>query len=578
MKRILFLSLVLALLTLAANPSPQAQAPVPWQTLAPGIEFYKFKIPASDKALGPNEVFVARMDRSRRDVTLDTSLANARLNNKTPSGVYSWEPISRQVQRYQGALNYWGGSWGGRNNVVVAINGYYHEDKSNGKDTSMPERGQVQSGWYVKRYYDFQLDKLKSGGSGFVWTLDGEAFIGSCVRHYPPAQSFIHPNDDPEGKKFQGINELPEYRPANSLILYTPQFGSQTPEADTYDVLVEMHSPTLIQASSSEVVTGTVKGIYEGGDVPLPFAHVVFSASGDRIGPMQRLNIQPGDVISVTQKVDHFVSGCSGPVHTEEKTFARAYASLGTDFHFLQNGQVMPYSNEYEKQAGYRQPRTAIAFNDRYIFFIVVDGYHQGVSEGMTIEELGRFARDYLGATEAAALDSGTSSTFVINGQTVNNYVCNANWHRKNPDCNPQPSPQEEPVDPLVYPGSFSELGDDWSDPLATQEVREPPLVNGLMMISVQETKISEAFAPNTSVTTLMETQLRLGPGRNYLPVDTVPAGAQVNLLPHSANGVLVDGNFWFKAEYNGREGWIPQGALPVDLPFHTLLPLISAP
>lgn len=582
LKRIIFLSLALSLLTLALHPIPRAQVSVPWQTLAPGIEFYKFQIPASDKALGPNEVFVARMDRSRRDVTLDTSLANGRLNNKTPSGIYSWEPISRQIRHYQGALNYWGGAWGGRNNVVVAINGYYHETPLSGdptKDTSMPERGQVQSGWYIKRYYDNVISKeYNRGGSGFVWTLDGEAFIGGCVTHRSPEQLFIHPSD-PEGKKFQGINVLAEYRSANSLILYTPQFHRQTPPADTYDIQVEMNSPTLIQPAP-EVVTGTVKAISTGGGVDLPFAHVVFSASGDTWGVIERMGIQPGDVISVTQKVDHYVSGCKGDVYTDGKVFDRAYASLGTDFHFLKEGLIEPYSTN--EGAKYRQPRTAIAFNVRYVFFIVVDGYHAGVSEGMNIGELGAFARDYLGATEAASLDSGTSSTFVVNGQTVNNYVCNADYRRKNPACNPQtysqPGEDGAPVDPLAYPGSFGELSDAWTEEQAALDVQEPPLVNGLMMISVQEPSVSQALPPTANLNTIMDTELRFGPGTSYPLVATIPAGSPVTLLPHPASGSFVGGDFWRKVGYNGLEGWIPQSALPVELPFKTTLPLIAAP
>ena len=61
-------------------------------------------------------------------------------------------------------------------------------------------------------------------------------------------------------------------------------------------------------------------------------------------------------------------------------------------------------------------PRTAIALNERYVFFLVVDGRDRLRSQGMSMVELATFARSYLGATWAIAQDGGGSSTLVIEG------------------------------------------------------------------------------------------------------------------------------------------------------------------
>ena len=76
--------------------------------------------------------------------------------------------------RYQNAVNYWGQTWGGRNDIPVAINGYFFDDIGG---TGTPWSGVAKSGWYAKRFTD------NLGDAGFAWTQDRQAFIGACVFH-----------------------------------------------------------------------------------------------------------------------------------------------------------------------------------------------------------------------------------------------------------------------------------------------------------------------------------------------------------------------------------------------------------
>ena len=72
-----------------------------------------------------------------------------------------------------------------------------------------------------------------------------------------------------------------------------------------------------------------------------------------------------------------------------------------------------------------RHPRSAIGWNARHFFLIQVDGRQEHLSAGMTLEELGAFARDRLGCTQVMNLDGGVSSTLWADGR-VRNHPCDA--------------------------------------------------------------------------------------------------------------------------------------------------------
>jgi exopolysaccharide biosynthesis protein len=66
-----------------------------------------------------------------------------------------------------------------------------------------------------------------------------------------------------------------------------------------------------------------------------------------------------------------------------------------------------------------RHPRSAIGWNDRRLFLVVVDGRQAPYSDGMSLAELrDLFLR--LGAHTAINLDGGGSSALVVRGDVVN--------------------------------------------------------------------------------------------------------------------------------------------------------------
>jgi hypothetical protein len=282
-KRRLFACLLLASLALAVSIQPARTASDGWQTVTPGIDYHQFL------ANGPNDVFVARMDRSNPDLTLETMSAYGKMSGGR-------ERISSMAQRYDEAINYWGENWGNRSKVVVAINGDFELP-----DLAIPARGQVISGWYARRFAD------KENGSGFVWTLDRQAFVGECISH--PVNRQVAMAADSTPLLIQGINVA---RGDNQLILYTPQYDVTTRTAGGVEVLIELPTPAMILPNPANV-TGIVKQVRSQGSTPIPFDHVVLSGSGDMAQKLKN-HVFEGEAIRISQELRHFPRRLHHPI------------------------------------------------------------------------------------------------------------------------------------------------------------------------------------------------------------------------------------------------------------------------
>src|SRR5665648_303134 len=149
----------ICLLALALGSAAQAaqSASSGWEHIAAGFDFQIFWLP------GPNRAYVTRMDREQADVTLESSIAQGRLSG-------GLETVSGMAERYDGAINAWGDTWGARNRVIVAINGSFYDP-----NTGIAHGGVIHSGWYSKWF-----DEL-SGISGLSWKEDNSVFLGQCV-------------------------------------------------------------------------------------------------------------------------------------------------------------------------------------------------------------------------------------------------------------------------------------------------------------------------------------------------------------------------------------------------------------
>ncbi|MGB9625125.1 MAG: phosphodiester glycosidase family protein, partial [Phycisphaerae bacterium] len=475
-----------------------------WTNVGPGIDYQKFTLP------DPNNVFVARMDRSHTGVTLESSIANG-----TAKGAR--ETVRNQAARYDDAINWWGQSWGQRNDVIVAINGDFFNTT-----TGVITGGQVQDGWYALRFGDW------GGYSGFGWTVNRVPFIGGCVYHQPANQVVAFPAVG----RSQQINGINRTRGSNELIVYTPQYDATTgTDSSGSEVLVEMTQPSLILKAPNKSI-GYVRQIRQNlGSTPIPFDHVVLSATGSAATSLLT-NVSIGAEVDISQFPTDYnepdTSGNNGCAYATGLDWQRTYTAIGVNYRFLEAGQVRPPDPNRPGYAGLivRNPRTAIAYDNYYIYFVVCDGRTTS-SVGMTMVEIGNFCVNYLGATEGVNLDGGGSSTMVVNGVVKN------------------------------HPSDGSERA----------------VANGMMMVAVQPKIQSAHLQAGQSIKTRGTTSVRLGPGTNYAVIQSVPVNTQGTVLPHGINGVYAKGAYWWKCSLGSATGWVDETMiLPPEPP-----PVITA-
>ncbi len=537
--RLILLLAILGLLTPVY--SARAEQPTPptgdWGFIRWGIDWQKFHLTNPR----PIDIFVARMHRAEPSTTIETAIAMGTIaqGRETPSGM---------AARYNGAINDWNQVWGNRNDVAVAINGYFF-DRSGG--TGVPWSGVVHSGWYAKRFSD------NIGDAGFAWTQEREAFIGSCVYHTGNENETLFENAGTFAPNIDAINVA---RNSEEFIVYTPQFDSDTnTDGTALELLVEMTTPSQVLPKPVGA-EGYIRRINKTtGSTPLYADYVVLSFWGAKRASVEtRINggsIKVGDKVTIFQEI----TDCLGLPTLD---WTQTYASLGGDYHFLNHGVVRTsYSNP---DATVPNSRTAVAYNADYVYFVVVDGFRPD-SIGITVPELGYFLRDNanIQATDGVSLDSGTSSTMVVDGAVVNNTYCNFTR-----DCGVahDPAVERAPQDTVMSPDLTYQT--EWDDPTS---VLEPLVGTGMLLVSVQPIAQSTTFTVTQSVATNSSVSVRLGPGTNYASLGTAPSGATGEVIANLSklNGVLAKNSgaasgssYWWFVDFGDLEGWVPEEAL----------------
>lgn len=472
-----------AVLTLGVAILP-AQGDSGWMSVIEGVDWRDFHLP------GPTRAYVTRMDRSNPTLTLESGL---------PRGMLSGErqTVSEMADHYDQTLSAWGGFWGGRNQVVAAINGSYFD-----LGTGEPNSGMVLGGWYTKMYSDL------GGWSGFAWKVDRSAFVGACVDH-PSGDQIITNLISGDQWMVDGINTKVR---EDQLVIFTPQFDTFSPgQKNGAEVLVGLYQPLGLRSPDDPAI-GTVLSIHPRQDrIPIPFDSIVLSARGSASENLLS-SVREGDVLSFSLQLRHFEADCRT---RSPFSWVGTYTSIGGTLAFLKDGEIIPFQDEGASQ---RHPRTAICFNNDWLFFVVVDGRNSNYSVGMTIPELATFCKDHLDASWGVNEDGGGSSSLWLNGEIIN-----------------QPS------------------GGD-----------ERRVANSMMIVSLEPMQSSVAFRSGSVVVTQYATNIHLGPGTNYPAITSVVDGAQGIVQPHLAglNGILVKGAFWWKVRFGDIQGWVDEAAL----------------
>lgn len=464
-----------------------------WISVGDGIDYQDFT------AAGPNRLFVSRMARDNPNATIDTTIAN-----NTISGAK--EIVRNQAARQDDAITWWGGSWGARNEAVVAINGGFYNTT-----TGVIEGGQIQSGWYAHWFAD------RGAFSGFAWKTDRTAFHGECVDH-TDTKVFVKFVATAGDMVIDGINRTPG---TSDLVVFTPQYNTRTPTGSRTEVLVEMSRPNLT-TSGGGYSSGIIRSVAQNtGSTWIPFDHLVLSAAGDD-GTTLKNHASVGSEIRIFQELVETnqpdVQGnyaCQMPTGVD---WSNVFASINSNYHFLENNVVrVPDAVARPGYIGYvnLNPRTAICWNSSYVFFVICDG-RSAQSVGMSCETLGNWAKSVLGATDGVNLDGGGSSTMVVNGAVMN----------------------------------------------VPSDGNERAVCNGVMMVNMQPKQQSTQLTTSQIVTTSGQANCRLGPGTNYGNISTLASGSQGIVVAHAINGVYAKGLYWWKCNFGGTVGWVSESLL----------------
>ena len=304
----------------------------------------------------PWSVHILRLDRRRRDLVLTTSLGNGHRIGKAT--------VSDQVRLLPDSV--------GR--PVAAINGdfYFEAEDLSGDPRDLLIR-------------DGELVSAPAGHACF-W-VDGRGHphqtnVHSRLRVILPGRRGL----------VVGLNELGS---DDVAVLYTAAVGPQTPPTPGIQYVLERGRGDWLPLRVGRRLDARVREIRSGGRHPLGRNDVVLSL-GDRLGQ----NLVVGDRVELVPQTVPDLSGIQ--------------TALGGGPTLVRDGKAMRWSG-FQR----RHPRSAVGWNDRWMYLVEVDGRQGGLSVGMTFPELAAYLVR-LGCREAVNLDGGGSSTLWVLGRVVN--------------------------------------------------------------------------------------------------------------------------------------------------------------
>lgn len=321
----------------------------------PGVEYIHSQI-----GDGPLSVHVLKIARAKPQFTFTTSLAE--------QSVFGLEPLSQQVKHAGQPSRL----------PVAAINGDFFV---------------IRSGPYQGDPLGLQIlnsELISSPGSACFW-LDAQQqpHIGKIRAHFqatwPGAPSI--PFD---------INQALK---EGHAVLYTPTMGQSTRTERGMELVLEPDTDApWLPIKPGQLYRTRILAVNQDPNSVIPRDKLILSLSPSVASTLK--SVAPGTVLSLSLKTAPDLTGVKtaiggGPVLISKKT-KRAFSGSQP-----------------------RHPRTAIGWNAKHYFLLVVDGRQQDLSVGMSLPELADMMLG-LGCTDAMNLDGGGSSTFWLAGSVMN--------------------------------------------------------------------------------------------------------------------------------------------------------------
>jgi len=207
-----------------------------------------------------------------------------------------------------------------------------------------------------------------------------------------------------------GLNEDPS---GFQAMLFTPRLGPATGTSNRVDLVLEREGEgSWLPLRIGAEYKARIREIKFGGNAMLATNIMVLSVNTQVMTRTPKL--QAGATVKL--------STATVPSLTGVRT------AIGGGPALLRDGKVVPIKRSSrpgmpvayaERSLFERHPRSAVAWNDKYFYFIEVDGRQKGLSMGMTLEELSNYMLK-MGCTDALNLDGGGSSTLWLKGKVMN--------------------------------------------------------------------------------------------------------------------------------------------------------------
>jgi len=195
-------------------------------------------------------------------------------------------------------------------------------------------------------------------------------------------------------------------RKDNDLVLYTPRIGNTTSNIGGREIVLKFNDKSQLPLQVGKRYIGIVSRINEKGNTKIQPDNFVLSLSGNMMNESGMIRL--GDKIQIVVET--------------RPNLNKAKTAIGGGPFLINNGKPGSWIEST------RHPRTAIGWNKKFFFMVVVDGRQPGLSVGMTLPELAKLM-EQLGCTEAMNLDGGGSSTFWFGGMVLNS--CSDGRERK---------------------------------------------------------------------------------------------------------------------------------------------------
>jgi hypothetical protein len=189
-------------------------------------------------------------------------------------------------------------------------------------------------------------------------------------------------------------------RAADTAMLYTSVIGNSTASRGGIEYLLEgVPASPWLPLQAVQTYEARVRSVRNSGGIPLDRTTAVLSIGPGLVAGLPTL--KTGDAVRLVTETVPDLSGVQ--------------TAIGGGPALVKDGKVM----QWKGWVHVRHPRTAVGWNEKYLYLVQVDGRQLDVSIGMTFSELAAYLLK-LGCKEALNLDGGGSSTLWALGAVRN--------------------------------------------------------------------------------------------------------------------------------------------------------------